>query len=166
MKQSKSESTVDKPTKNYSLSTKSPHFWWLIGVLMIIIIALISFIITERICCSENLMNYISVCSVLLSITLSVFAIQYTYSSNNEIHRQFDKINSVADNIKATSENLANTNVLLKGSLDKIQDTLDNFDNSQKQIVNQIKDLTTNRVINSNDIPQNNLIHQGDRLSK
>ena len=83
-------------------------------------------------------------------------AIQYTYTSNNEIHRQFDKINSVADNIKATSENLAATNTLLKENLDKIQDTLDSFDISQKQIVSQIKDFTTNRDINITDIPQNN----------
>ncbi|MBD5241838.1 MAG: hypothetical protein HDS59_07145 [Barnesiella sp.] len=156
MKQLESEQTKSKPTKNYSLSTGSPHFWWLICILMFVIIALISFIISERVCCSENLMNYISVCSVLLSITLSIFAIQYTYTSNNEIHRQFDKINSVADNIKATSENLAATNTLLKENLDKIQDTLDSFDISQKQIVSQIKDFTTNRDINITDIPQNN----------
>lgn len=156
MKKSESEHTKGKPTKKYSLSTSSPHFWWLICVLTSIIVALISFIISERVCCSENLMNYISVCSVLLSITLSIFAIQYTYTSNNEIHRQFDKINSVADNIKATSENLAVTNTLLKENLDKIRETLDNFDISQKQIVNQISDIK-NSVINSSDIPKNNL---------
>lgn len=80
--------------------TKSPHFWWLITILGLTIIALIAFIITDKIICSVKLMEYVSVCSTLLSITLSIFAIQYTYTSNNEIHQQFEKINSVADNIK------------------------------------------------------------------
>lgn len=77
--------------------TKSPHFWWLISVLGLTIIALIASIITDRIVCSAELMEYIAVCSTVLSITLSIFAIQYTYTSNNEIHQQFEKINSVAE---------------------------------------------------------------------
>ena len=76
--------------------TKSPHFWWLISVLGLTIIALIAFIITDRIICSAKLMEYVSVCSIVLSITLSIFAIQYTYTSNNEIHQQFEKIKNVA----------------------------------------------------------------------
>lgn len=153
MNQSANKSNKDEFPKIHPLSKKSPHFWWLISVLVLIIVALISFIITDRICCSENLMNYISVCSVLLSITLSIFAIQYTYTSNNEMYHQFDKINSAADSIKSTAENLSVTNTLLKESIDQIQEKLDN---SQKQIENQISDIK-NSVINSSDIPKNNL---------
>ena len=155
MNQSEKESQKNSENflQKYSLSSKSPHFWWLIIILVLTIVSLTSYIISDRVCCSENLMNYISVCSVLLSITLSIFAIQYTYTSNNEIHRQFDKINSAADSIKSTSENLAVTNTLLKESIDQIQEKLDN---SQKQIENQISDIK-NSVINSSDIPKNNL---------
>lgn len=78
------------------MNAKSPHFWWIISIMALTIIALISFIISRRICCSDELMKYVSVASVILSITLSIFAIQYTYTSNNEIHQQFEKINSVA----------------------------------------------------------------------
>ena len=127
--------------------TKSPHFWWLISVLGLTIIALIAFIITDRIICSAKLMEYISVCSIVLSITLSIFAIQYTYTSNNEIHQQFEKINSVAENIKGTSENLATTNDLLNENLDKILEGLENVGQSQQDIAKQIANLTNKGIV-------------------
>lgn len=129
--------------------TKSPHFWWLIILLGLTIIALTTFIITDRIICSDKLMEYVAVCSTLLSITLSIFAIQYTYTSNNEIHQQFEKINSVADNIKGTSESLTATNVRLRDNLGQILETLDNVGQSQQNIARQIENLT-NRGINTN----------------
>lgn len=128
--------------------TKSPHFWWLIILLSLTIIALIAFIITDRIICSDKLMEYVAVCSTLLSITLSIFAIQYTYTSNNEIHQQFEKINSVADNIKGTSESLTATNALLRDNLGQILETLENVGQSQQNIARQIENLT-NRGINT-----------------
>ena len=127
--------------------TKSPHFWWLISVLGLTIIALIAFIITDRIICSAKLMEYISVCSIVLSITLSIFAIQYTQTSNNEIHQQFEKINSVAENIKGTSENLATTNALLNENLDKILEGLENVGQSQQDIAKQIANLTNKGIV-------------------
>ena len=126
--------------------TKSPHFWWLISVLGLTIIALIAFIITDRIICSSKLMEYVSVCSTVLSITLSIFAIQYTYTSNNEIHQQFEKINSVADNIKGTSDNLASTNALLNEYLNQILEYLENVGQSQQNIARQIENLTNRGI--------------------
>lgn len=127
--------------------TKSPHFWWLISLLGLTIIALIAFIITDRIICSAKLMEYVSVCSTVLSITLSIFAIQYTYTSNNEIHQQFEKINSVADNIKGTSENLATTNALLNDNLGQILESLENVGQSQLDIAKQIANLTNKGIV-------------------
>lgn len=123
------------------MNTKSPHFWWIISIMALTIIALISFIISRRICCSDELMKYVSVASVILSITLSIFAIQYTYTSNNEIHQQFEKINSVADNIKETSEKLAKTNMLLNDNLNQILQRLENIDQSQKDMSSKIKNI-------------------------
>ena len=123
------------------MNAKSPHFWWIISIMALTIIALISFIISRRICCSDELMKYVSVASVILSITLSIFAIQYTYTSNNEIHQQFEKINSVADNIKETSEKLAKTNMLLNDNLNQILQRLENIDQSQKDMSSKIKNI-------------------------
>ena len=125
--------------------TKSPHFWWLISLLGLTIIALITLVITNQVIDNRTLLDYIAVCSTLLSITLSIFAIQYTYNSNNEIHQQFEKINSAAEIIKETSRNLSNTNTLLNNNLEQILDKLENVDQSQQAIVNQISDIT-NRV--------------------
>lgn len=128
------------------MGTKSPHFWWLISLMGITIIALISYIVTERVICSNRLMEYVSVCSVLLSIILSVFAIQYTYTSNNEIHQQFEKINSVANNIKETSNNLAATNNRLNENLDQIIEGLENINQSQQDISGQLQNITNPQI--------------------
>ena len=84
----------------------SPHFWWLISILGVTIIALVSFILTCRMLDAVKIMEYISYASVILSITLSIFAILYTYTSNVQIQQQFEKINSAANNIASVSDNL------------------------------------------------------------
>ncbi len=131
---------------NNDMETKSPHFWWIISLMSITIIALISYIITERISCSDKLMEYVSVCSILLSITLSIFAIQYTYTSNNEIHQQFEKINFAANDIKETSNNLSRTNTRLNESLDQIIERLENINQSQQDISGQLQNITNPQV--------------------
>lgn len=145
MKQPTNNTPKNEDVKIHPFSTKSPHFWWLICLLSAIILFLGGFIITKRVIGSERLMEYVSVCSVLLSITLSIFAIQYTYTSNNEIHQQFEKINAAAEIIKETSKSLSETNALLNDNLEQILDKLENVDQSQQVIVNQINDIT-NRV--------------------
>lgn len=126
--------------------TKSPHFWWLISLLGLTIIILITFIITKRIIDNEKLLDYIAVCSTLLSITLSIFAIQYTYNSNNEIHQQFEKINSAAEIIKATSKSLSDTNALFNNNLSQILESLENVGQSQQSIAQQLENLTNQGV--------------------
>lgn len=126
--------------------TKSPHFWWIICLLSTVIIGLVAFIITRRILCSEKLMEYVSVCSIVLSITLSIFAIQYTYNSNNEIHQQFKSINSVADNIKDTAKSLADTNAVLNQNMDQILDRLENLNTTQEAMRAQLKDIKNIQV--------------------
>jgi len=126
--------------------TKSPHFWWLISLLGLTIIALTTLIITTRVIDSEKLLDYIAVCSTLLSITLSIFAIQYTYNSNNEIHQQFEKINSAAEIIKETSKNLSDTNALFNNNLGQILESLENVGQSQQTISQQIENLTNQGV--------------------
>ena len=91
-------------------------------------------------------MDYIAVCSTLLSITLSIFAIQYTYNSNNEIHQQFEKINTAAEIIKETSKSLSDTNNLLNENLGQILESLDSVGQSQQNIVQQIENLTNRGV--------------------
>lgn len=108
-------------------SSPMPHYWWSIILMALTIIALISFILSERIVEAEKVMEYISYASVILSITLSVFAIMYTYTSNNQIQEQFEKINNAANNITATSEKLTKTGNALKQNLETIMDGIENI---------------------------------------
>ena len=83
-------------------------------------------------------MDYISYASVILSITLSVFALLYTYTSNVQIQQQFEKINSAADNITSASERLKTTTVKLDENLGTILQHLESIDIKQQEISNNI----------------------------
>lgn len=83
-------------------------------------------------------MDYISYASVILSITLSVFALLYTYTSNVQIQQQFEKINSAADNITFASERLKTTTVKLDENLGTILQHLESIDIKQQEISNNI----------------------------
>lgn len=116
------------------MGTKSPHFWWIISILTTTIIALVSFILTKQIAGASIIVDYISFASVILSITLSVFAILYTYTSNVQIQQQFEKINSAAISIHETSNKLISTEAKLNELLDTISTRLENIDESQREI--------------------------------
>lgn len=81
-------------------------------------------------------MDYISYASVILSITLSVFALLYTYTSNVQIQQQFEKINSAADNITSASERLKTTTGKLDENLGTILQHLESIDIKQQEISN------------------------------
>lgn len=83
-------------------------------------------------------MDYISYASVILSITLSVFALLYTYTSNVQIQQQFEKINSAADNITSASERLKTTTGKLDENLGTILQLLESIDIKQQEISKNI----------------------------
>lgn len=83
-------------------------------------------------------MDYISYASVILSITLSVFALLYTYTSNVQIQQQFEKINSAADNITSASDQLKTTTGKLDENLGTILQHLESIDIKQQEISNNI----------------------------
>ena len=121
----------------------SPHFWWLICLLSAIIIALVAYILTDRILCANDIMEYISYASVILSITLSIFAILYTYTSNVQIQQQFEKINSAASIITSTSDNLTKTGNKLNENLETILNRLESIDDRQEEISGQMNYINT-----------------------
>ncbi len=95
----------------------------------------------------EDVANYVSAFSVLLSILLSIFAIQYTYHSNAQVERQFNDINRAAHNIIETSKELKDTESLMKDAIsrihehmqsnnNKIDDLTQDFNNLKAQIQN------------------------------
>ncbi len=113
------ENSINKKRVSYR---KPPYFWWIVGSLVFIIIALVSVIVVFYFCdvCCYKIIDFTSVFSVFLSIILSVFAILYTYTSNNEIARQFEKINSSAEAIKHAADDTQSASRKLDGNLNEI----------------------------------------------
>lgn len=122
-------------------STKSPHFWWIISLLILIIICLVATVICGQMQDTTIIVDYVSFASVLLSITLSVFAIQYTYTSNNQIQHQFEKINSAAGQINSVSEKLIKTSTLLEENIDDILNKLGDIGKEQKAIKDKVDNM-------------------------
>ena len=102
-------------------STSSPHFWWLISILGIAILALIALVISGQVIGSEIIMAYISSFALLLSIDLSVFAILYTYTSNDHIQGQFEKINTAATNINDASKKWTEIATQISERLERVE---------------------------------------------
>ena len=123
------------------MKNNSPHFWWIVGLLSTIIILLISYIIWGKTSDAQLIINYVSCASVILSITLSVFAILYTYVSNVQIQQQFEKINSAAISISDTSNKLIQTEGKLNDFLETIEERLSNIDKSQTEMTQQISNI-------------------------
>ena len=123
------------------MKNNSPHFWWIVGLLSTIIILLISYIIWGKTSDAQLIINYVSCASVILSITLSVFAILYTYVSNVQIQQQFEKIDSAAISISDTSNKLIQTEGKLNDFLETIEERLSNIDKSQTEMTQQISNI-------------------------
>ena len=144
-------------------SKTSPHFWWSVSILGILVIGLVAYILTCRVMCADILMEYISFASVILSTTLSIFAILYTYTSNIEIQRQFDKINSTSDKINSTSDRINSisdriilTSKELYANMSIILSHLKNIDNTQQEIKETLDDNTQKipvEIANIKDLP-------------
>ena len=117
-------------------SNLSVNTIWTISLLAIIIILLLSYIIWGKIEDASVLVEYISYAGTLLSITLSIFAIQYTYHSNSRAETQFDKINQAAENIIRASESMTIEAGVIKEKLADIE-TKQNTLNTKIDIKNQ-----------------------------
>ncbi len=117
-------------------SNLSVNTIWTISLLAIIIILLLSYIIWGKIEDASVLVEYISYAGTLLSITLSIFAIQYTYHSNNRAETQFDKINQAAEKIIRASESMTIEAGVIKEKLADIE-TKQNTLNTKIDIKNQ-----------------------------
>ena len=129
-------------------------------MLSAIIIILTTIIVTHPTIGCEVLIVKISVCSTLLSITLSIFAIQYTYHSNIEVSKQFKEINTAARNINATSKVLSKLSDALNIQIKDILQNVSNIATTQTtilQAVDEIKngniDASSTNEINNNKAP-------------
>lgn len=127
-------------------SPQSPHFWWIIGTLLVVIVILSVIIIRGQIYRAEDVINVISSVALLLSIILSILAIAFTYTSNNNVNSQFDKINTAASNINISSQKVSSIVDNISARLDVLErqqslimDKMDNKSLSLPKIAESIK---------------------------
>ena len=146
----------NKVDTNNKVNTKMKfvHLGWIISIMSLIIISMASFILCQRTINANEIMEFVSYSSAILSITLSIFAIQYTYTSNVQIQQQFEKINSVADSIRDTANKLNLTSGKLEENLEAILEQLENIDASQKEMSSQINNLNSTKDISQNNYAQ------------
>ncbi len=120
---------------------KSPHFWWIIGNLVALLILSVAYNIVYRQNDTAIVLTYISAASTLLSITLSIFAILYTYVSNVQIQQQFEKINNAAEEIKEAAAKSTIASDSMSANMTEIIAKLGDIDKSQKDISSSLSNL-------------------------
>lgn len=110
--------------KEYQHKRLVTNITWIICLLVIVIISLISEIFCKILTNADTLKVFIEYSATLLSITLSIFAIAFTYTSNNSVQHQFDKIDNASRIILESSQSLQATERDLTGSLGKLHDRI------------------------------------------
>lgn len=114
----------------------NPNVVWVITILVLTIIGLIAFIMSGRMCNAERLMDFIDPMSTILSITLSIFAIAFTYTSNNTISGEFNKINTAAGSLDVSAARMKNAEETISQNIQTVHSRLERVE-SAINILNQ-----------------------------
>ena len=139
------------------------HAKWIIGILLLIIIGLVTFIVNFQVIGKETIINVASLFSTLLSIVLSLIAIYYSFSTSKSTERQLNevsgcvtKMEEITNGIKNQINMIMNTviriNATVKSTDNLIQNQKINFSNqSLRQRDSKIKsNILRNELINNN----------------
>lgn len=119
-------------------------YWFWLGILVYFFLIVIGLLV--MFCCTESqgLIKYIGLVATLLSIVLSIFAIMFTYTANQQMSDKYKEISSAANDIRLTSsitrEELVSVRMRMEGLEARINQmqqtgttTTQNADASQKQ---------------------------------
>ncbi len=158
----------NEKAKNYNIRI-SCNIKWIIGGLIFIIVALSAHMFTFNQTDSDKLSTYISFASVLLSITLSIFAIMFTYDSNRFMNDKFNHINRAASSIIDVANKLSNTQEKLDNNIEKIISELNEINTSIKTGDNksaiQYENSNYNSTSNTNFNTFKNIQSESDNTS-
>ena len=114
-------------------------YWFCLGITIGVSILIISYLIVNKDDCYLTINRYVEFAATLLSIVMSIFAIMYTYTSNQQIGEKFKDIDNAAHEIRHTAE--------------IIRTEASNMNSRMESLQNQINTLYTNQ---SNSNEQNN----------
>ncbi len=139
---------------------------WSISILVIVVIALLSIILCAKYPEVEEIKMFIEFSSTLLSITLSIFAIAFTYTSNNTIQQQFYNIDYSANKIEVSANNFQKTKDEISKSIRKLELQLQSIDIKVDLIKNKIPNILSVQPDKSAILPNSNLINSiGDTVT-
>ena len=110
--------------KEYQHKRFTINITWIICLMGIAILALLSVICCDLKTDAESIKVFIEYSATLLSITLSIFAIAFTYTSNNSMQHQFDKIDNASRVILESSHSLQTTERELTGSISLLHERM------------------------------------------
>lgn len=119
----------------------SPHIVWSIVILSTSIIILLGFIFSCRMIDANAIKVFIDYAATLLSITLSIFAIAFTYTSNNSTQRQFDKIDYASMKIVDSATKLDKSEQEISSSIKVMHEKLLRIENDMGIIKNNIPNV-------------------------
>ncbi len=125
---------------------------WVICIMAFIILALISYLLLDRVLCADRIMTYLAFLSTILSILLSIFAILFSYYSSGSIDRKMGEIDVAVSTIKETNSSLHDSNSQLLELMFHIQERVVRIDTMQGKTRNNLLD---NTELNSTDLGDN-----------
>ena len=115
---------------------------WIVCLLVCIVLILLAEIFCKIITNADTIKVFIEYAATLLSITLSIFAIAFTYTSNNSMQHQFDKIDNSSRVILESSTSLQSTERELTKSISTLDERITRIETN----VNFIKGNIPNEI--------------------
>lgn len=123
------------------ISKFNPNTVWVIVLMSFVIVLLLGFIFSERTVNADSIKVFIDYAATLLSITLSIFAIAFTYTSNNSTQRQFDKIDYASMKIVDSANKLHESERDISMSMKLVHEKILNIEKDMALIKDKIPNI-------------------------
>ena len=102
-------------------------YWFWFGIAMGFCILVIAYLTINKIDCYQSIIKLAEFAATLLSIVLSVFAIMYTYTTNQQIGEKFKDIDNAARDICGTATLIRTEATRMNERIDNLQNQFNNF---------------------------------------
>lgn len=112
---------------------KEKHFkqayWFWLGILIFIFIATASLLVVFWFFDCSSLIRYIGLTATLLSIVLSIFAIMFTYTANQQMGDRYNDISKAANDIRLTASLMREEMTSVRERMDSIESRINQMQN-------------------------------------
>lgn len=133
---------------------------WTISVMAVIIIFLLTGLLLKCTINGEAVRSLIEFSATLLSITLSIFAIAFTYTSNNSIQIQFDKIDLSARKIEDSAESMESSKNNIETAINQLDGRIRHIEANTDEIKSNLPNIVQDQAINCEKDSSSNSINR------